>query len=358
MLHATLLETIGELKGACALLDQIASLPATPPLRREQIRLQVTLITPIMQVKGYAAPETKAAVSRARLLIDQSEALGEPLDDPLLLFSVLYGFWVANYVAFNGGVMLGLATDFLVQAEKQGATVPLIVGHRLMGTSLVCSGEMPEARAHLDRAVALYNPIEHRPLALRFGQDVRVAILSYRAMALWMLGYPRAALTDAEQTLADAREIDQAATLMYALAHVIWIYLWRGNYEEVSASRRASLRLPRKKEECFGRQAEWQPGAAYWYLLVLRRRRGSRSPMSWRRANRSRLQPDQDQARPARRTSLRHGRSTLIWINDAVGATADSQPPPPRRSRRSDVGLFFALEVPGEAYEHTFHNLQ
>ena len=166
--------------------------------------------------------------------------------------------------------MLGLATDFLVQAEKQGATVPLIVGHRLMGTSLVCSGEMPEARAHLDRAVALYNPIEHRPLALRFGQDVRVAILSYRAMALWMLGYPRAALTDAEQTLADAREIDQAATLMYALAHVIWIYLWRGNYEEVSASRRASLRLARKKEECFGRQAEWRPGAGffgtYWYF--------------------------------------------------------------------------------------------
>jgi hypothetical protein len=106
--RSPLVETVDQLTRA---LDQIAGLPATPPLRREQIRLQVTLITPIMQVKGYAAPETKAAVSRARLLIDQSEALGEPLDDPLLLFSVLYGFWVANYVAFNGGVMRGLATE-------------------------------------------------------------------------------------------------------------------------------------------------------------------------------------------------------------------------------------------------------
>ena len=83
-------------------LDQIATLPATPALRREQIKLQVALITPLMHVKGYAAPETKAAAERARLLIEQAEALGEPPEDPLLLFSVLYGFWVANSVAFNG----------------------------------------------------------------------------------------------------------------------------------------------------------------------------------------------------------------------------------------------------------------
>ena len=71
-------------------LDLLATLPATPALRREQIKLQVALITPLLHVKGYAAPETKAAAERARLLIDQAEALGEPPEDPLLLFSVLY----------------------------------------------------------------------------------------------------------------------------------------------------------------------------------------------------------------------------------------------------------------------------
>ena len=77
-------------------LAQVTTLPATPKLRREQIKLQVALINPLMQVKGYAAPETKAAVERARLLIDQSEALESLPDDPLLLFSVLYGFWVGE----------------------------------------------------------------------------------------------------------------------------------------------------------------------------------------------------------------------------------------------------------------------
>jgi class 3 adenylate cyclase len=72
-------------------LDQIAALPATPALRREQIKLQVALITPLLHVKGFAAPEPKAAAEQARLLIEQAEALGEPPEDPLLLFSTASG---------------------------------------------------------------------------------------------------------------------------------------------------------------------------------------------------------------------------------------------------------------------------
>ena len=82
-------------------LAQIATLPATPALRREQINLQVLIITPFMYVKGYVAPETQAAMERARLLIEQAEGLGEPPEDPLLLFSVLYGFWTASSCGFQ-----------------------------------------------------------------------------------------------------------------------------------------------------------------------------------------------------------------------------------------------------------------
>jgi hypothetical protein len=42
-------------------LAQISTLPATPALRREEIKLQVALINSLMHVKGYAAPETKEA---------------------------------------------------------------------------------------------------------------------------------------------------------------------------------------------------------------------------------------------------------------------------------------------------------
>ena len=196
-------------------LDQIATLPATPALRREQIKLQVALINPLMHIKGYSAPETKAAAERARLLIEQAETQGEPIEDPLLLFSVLYGFWAANFVAFNGDVVCDLAAQFLALAEKQRATIPLMVGHRLVGMSSLSTGDIADGRAHCDQALALYDVAKHRSLAALFGQDIRVMILSFRSIASWLLGYPEAALADVDQALKDAREIGHAPSLMY-----------------------------------------------------------------------------------------------------------------------------------------------
>ena len=199
-------------------LGQIATLPPSAELRRAEIRLQVALINPLLHVKGYAAPESKAAVERARLLIERAEALGEPSEDPLLLFSVLYGSWVASFIAFNGDVMRELATRFLELAKKQGATVPIMIGHRLMGTTLTATGDIAKARAHHDQGIALYDPAKHRPLVTRFGQDAGVTGLSFRSLTLWFLGYPEAALADTDHALKIAREIGQAATLMFALA--------------------------------------------------------------------------------------------------------------------------------------------
>ena len=211
---------------------------------------------PLIHVKGYAAPETKAAAEQARLLIEQAEALGEPAEDPLLLFSVLYGFWVANYVAFNGDVMRELAAQFLALAEKQRATVPLMIGHRLMGLSLLCTGDIAEGRAHFDQAIALYDPAEHRPLATRFGQDVRVAILSYRSLALWLLGYPDAALRDAEHALKDAREIGQAATLMYRSGPHRRTHILCGNYAAANAQAEELVALAEEKGALFWKATE------------------------------------------------------------------------------------------------------
>jgi predicted ATPase len=232
-------------------LDQIAALPATPALRREQIRLQVALIAPLLHVKGHAAPETKAAAERARLLIEQAEALGEAPEDPLLLFSVLYSFWLANYIAFHGDVMCELARQFLALAEKQGATAPLLIAHRIMGISLLCTGDIRESRAHLDQAIALYDPAEHRPLATRFSVDARQSILSYRSWALWILGYPEAALADADQTISDAREIGQAVTLMHALAHAPFAYCHCGNYATANVQSEEAIALADEKGTLF-----------------------------------------------------------------------------------------------------------
>jgi class 3 adenylate cyclase/predicted ATPase len=232
-------------------LGQLGSLPATSVSRREQIKLQVALINALFHVKGYAAPETKAAVEQARLLIEQAKALGEAPKDPLLLFSVLYGLWVANLVAFDRDVCTDLATEFLSLAESEGTAGPLMVGHQMLGISLQTGGDITGGRAHYDQAIALYDPVEHRPLATRFGQDSRVVVLSRRSAALWLLGYPDAAFADAEDALAYAREIGHAASLMYTLGHGLFARYECGNYANATAAVDELIALAEKKSTLF-----------------------------------------------------------------------------------------------------------
>jgi predicted ATPase len=234
-------------------LDQIEMLPGTRVLRRQQIKLQVAIINPLGHVKGYSAPETNGAIDRARALIKQADDLGEDLEDPLLLYSVLYGLWVANYAAFNGEVMRDLAEQFQSIAKEKAATFPLMMGHRLMGTTLLFMGDPAQGRHHLDRALALYDTAVHRALAARFGQDVQVAALSYRSWSNWVLGYPDAAVTDAERALNDARDIDQAAELMHALALKGFSSIWCGSYGLAKEEGRELAALAEEKGSAFFR---------------------------------------------------------------------------------------------------------
>ena len=258
---SALVESAEQFKRALA---QIATLPATSALRREQIKLQVALANALMTTKGYAAPETKAALQRARMLIEQAEALGEPPEDPLLLFSVLYGIWGVDRIAFNGDAMRELSAQFLALAAKQSATVPLMNGHRIVGISLLLTGGILEGRACLDRAITLYDPVEHPPLAARFAVDIAVSILCYRSIALWLLGYPDAALADTKRVVQHARGVGQAASLMFALHHSSLTQIQIGHYAAANADADELAVLAEEKDASL-----WRASGILWRGCLL-----------------------------------------------------------------------------------------
>jgi predicted ATPase len=74
--RSALVEATAQLKRALA---QIAVLPDTPALRREQIKFQVALANALMHANGYAASNTKESLNQARLLIERAEKIGEPV---------------------------------------------------------------------------------------------------------------------------------------------------------------------------------------------------------------------------------------------------------------------------------------
>jgi class 3 adenylate cyclase/predicted ATPase/tRNA A37 threonylcarbamoyladenosine biosynthesis protein TsaE len=83
--------------------------------------------------------------------------------------------------------------------------------------ALVLTGDPVGGKEHYDRALAIYDPTEHRPVTTRSGRDVGVALLSSRSSCLWLLGYPAASRDDGERAVKNAREIGHATTLMFAL---------------------------------------------------------------------------------------------------------------------------------------------
>ncbi len=232
-------------------LSQIETLPSTPARRQVQMKLQALLIFPIIHINGYAAPQTKAAVERANLLIEQATAIGEPPEDPLLLLSVLGAYWYANTVAGNIETCCDVASRILALAKQQQAPASLTVGNCFMGVSLLLAGEIAEGKAHFDQVIAHHDPAEYRPLVARFGQDVGAAALVWRSNALWMLGHPDAALADANRAVKDARTMGHAASLMFALSLADTTHMLCGNYPAGSECMRELAALADEKGSLF-----------------------------------------------------------------------------------------------------------
>ena len=94
------------------------------------------------------------------------------------------------------------------------------------------TGENAKGREHLDRAVSLHNHTKH-PLTTGIGRDFWVYTLSDRSLVLWTLGFPEAALTDAERVLKDARDFGRGWAYALIMCSVVCIVC--GNYGAVNA---------------------------------------------------------------------------------------------------------------------------
>jgi predicted ATPase len=125
------------------------------------------------------------------------------------------------------------------------------LGHQMVGISLQSTGDITGGRIHYDQAIARYDPAQHCQLATRFGQDSKVVNLSRRSAALWLLGYPEAALSDAEHALTHAREIGHAASLMYTLGHGLLARYQCGNYANATAVFNELVALAEEKGTLF-----------------------------------------------------------------------------------------------------------
>ena len=135
--------------------------------------------------------------------------------------------------------------------------------HVAFANALALTGDFVDGKEHYDRALAIYDPAEHRPIATSSGRDVGVTLLSFRSACLWILGYPVASRNDSERAVKNARETGQATTLMYAL----WfagIATWSAEITPLQTRWLTSLSLWQTKEgHRTGKHLEPQYGVGF-----------------------------------------------------------------------------------------------
>jgi len=144
---------------------------------------------------------------------------------------VLYGQWVYRYVRAEMREAQALADQMLRLARQQEDPTLRLVAHRVLGTALFGLGAPHSAQAHLEQALALYNPTQHRALAFYYTADQRVAALSYLSPTLYQLGYPDQSLARSREALAEAQELRHPMSLAYALQHACLFYFVRREAE-------------------------------------------------------------------------------------------------------------------------------
>jgi predicted ATPase len=220
-------------------LSALARLPETAERARRELDIRTALGPPLMALRGFAAPEVEQTYRRARELCDQ---VGETEHR----FPTLWGLWIWHLVRGRPAAAQELA-DRLLELGARDATMALLA-HIAEGLTRYSLGDLAAARAHLDKAAALYRPHAHRALALAAGQmNPAVTAHRYGAWALWALGYPDQARERGEATLRLAEELGHPPTLAATLIFLARLYQFLGDAERTRALSESTMRLAREQ---------------------------------------------------------------------------------------------------------------
>jgi predicted ATPase len=170
-------------------LSALASLPDTPARARLEIALQLTLGWPLINVRGYAAPEVEETYRRARERCERESVAHQ-------VYQALWGLAMCYLSRANYPVTRGLATDILRSARETNDPAALVTAHYMLGTVLVYLGEIASARAHYEQGIALSDA--HGEIRLPDGRHPGVTCRAQMARVLWLLGYPSQAFAVSE----------------------------------------------------------------------------------------------------------------------------------------------------------------
>src|SRR5262249_2852246 len=108
-----------------------------------------------------------------------------------------------------------------------------VEGHLVLGASIAFLGDHTSGLDHLDRAIALFDPLEHQAGRFRLGPSPGIPPYTTSAFLLWRLGHPDRAVPRATAGPELAERLHHPFSQAYALFHVGLLDLWRRDFTRV-----------------------------------------------------------------------------------------------------------------------------
>src|SRR5277367_2488158 len=195
----------------------------------------------LIAARGFGAAETAEAFAKAR------ESAAGDKDAPERL-AADYGLWAGNFVRGDLPSMRAHSAAFLNDVEARPDSPEAGVGHRAAGITCWVAGEYREARDHLERARALFQPGRDDDLAFRFGPDPGVAAMAYLAFASWPLGEVDRAISLIERMQTRIADLTHVGTLALGRMLAALFELMRGDRTRAAPSTFELARLAREHE--------------------------------------------------------------------------------------------------------------
>src|SRR3984957_10347521 len=239
-------EAIAHLGKAIAMADKAgvtgrraAGGPVAPTQHLTQ--LHVAYGNALIAARGYSAPETAEAFARAR------ESASGDEDAPGRL-AADYGLWASSYMRGDLPSMRAHAEAFLGDVEARPDSPEASVAHRAAGMTCWFAGEYREARSHLERALALFEPGRDDDLAFRFAWDPGVAAMASLAVASWSLGEVDRAISLMDRMQTRVACLKHVGTLALGRMHAAMFELMRGDHLRAAQNAFELARLAREHD--------------------------------------------------------------------------------------------------------------
>ncbi len=213
-------EAVGHLNKA---LDLLAKLPENSETARKELDLHIALGPALMAIKGYAASEVERVYARARQLCQEQGQSPQT-------FTILRGLWGFYIVRGQLETAHELGKWCLVLARRLRKPPFVLWANYAVGMTFFHLGNLASALEHFELGIGLYDMRKrhfHRAL-----QDPGVACLCYKALTLWILGYPDQALKTSQEAVNLADKLSHPFSIAYALDMDALVHQFCGKVQE------------------------------------------------------------------------------------------------------------------------------